>query len=138
MMPSKVEWVEDKRFERDGLCVTVQKLPLRWPRYSIAVGIARDANYVARYMPVRVTGKGKLVLVNPVSQVLTNLMVEAEEYILSELQYLEDLVIEARQSQEQQEIGKDKPRPRVGLSGGPGSGKTARKRVNKLKRQKNP
>ena len=129
----RVDWVDDKRFTKDGLSVQVRKLPLRWPRYSIAVGTLVNENTL-RFIPLRAAGKGKIVL-DRVGAALAALIAEAEDYVWSELQYLEDQRIEERLHDEARELNRDKPRAKVGLSGGPNSGKTARKKANKQQRR---
>lgn len=128
----KVEWVENKRFERDGICVVVNKLPLHRPKFSVAVGRLMEKG-VSKFLPIFSHGRGS-VEIDRVSEIVIHLLREAEEYIQSELQYLEDCNISNNQFYENKEMNKDKPRARVGLSGGPNSGKTARKRENKRKR----
>jgi hypothetical protein len=130
----KVDWIEDRVFERDGIKVVVQKLPLRWPRYSVFVGVDKG-EHVSRFMPLRSSGQGRIT-VDRISNTVAELLLEAEEYVQGELQYLEDTKIERVQDREFTHLMKEKPRGRRGLSGGPGSGKTARKRANRQKRMK--
>jgi len=132
----KAEWFEDKKFERDGLCVAVQKLPLYHPRYSLIMGTPKSGDsgdFVSRFIPIFSKGQG-LIEIKRVSNALAELTLLAEEYILSELQYLEDTRIETNQRYEERDLNKGKPRAQVGIGGGPGSGKTARKRANRAAR----
>lgn len=127
----KVDWIEDKRFERDGLCVVVQKLPLRRARYSCFVGRPMEKG-ISKYLPIFSEGTGSITI-KRVGAIISDLLYEAEEYILGELQYQEDNWIEQRQFHEGKSLNRDKKRTPVGL-GGPNSGKTARKKENRRKR----
>jgi len=128
----KVDWTDDKKFEKDGLCVVVRKLPLRWPRYALIVGVRSEIG-VGRFIPVRAFGKGKIEL-ERVTPTLVELLTEAEDYAQSELQLIEDERIEERQRYETRDMNRGKPRAVVGLSGGPHSGKTAKRRAAKQRR----
>jgi hypothetical protein len=132
----EVQWIVDKQFAADdGLTVQVNKLPLRWPRFSIIVGILRvngDEQSVSRYMPIMSAGRGQgKIVINPIASKLMELLTQAQDYIQSELQRLEDSALENKIAWEEKSLNKDKPRPRVGLSGGPNSGKTAKRREAK-------
>jgi hypothetical protein len=129
----KVDWVEDRKFEREEIFVQVNRLPLRRPRFSLSVGRTMDEDRISRYFPLRSSGQGKIEI-ERISHILSTLLAEAEDYVQSELQYNEDTFQENRQFHEARGMAKDKKRAPVGLSGGPGSGKTARKRANRQKR----
>ncbi len=128
----KVDWVEDKRFEREGLCVVVQKLPLRRVWYSVFVGRPMEKG-ISKYLPIRGEGKGQVVI-ERVSSIISELLAEAEDYIQGELQYQEDCWVENQQHYEHKDMNRGKKKAPVGLSGGQNSGKTARKRENRRKR----
>ena len=128
----RLEWKEDKRFEKDGLCVIVQKLALRRPKYSLYLGKIMEKG-ISRYFPIFSEGKGQIA-VKRVGVPLYDLIAEAEDYIQSELQILEDNWVEDRQFHENRSANRGKRGPQIGLSGGPNSGKTARKKENKRKR----
>lgn len=128
----KVPWVDDRCFERDGLVVQVRKLPLSWPRFSLLIG-RRTEKGISRFLPLW-SERGAQVRIKPTAAVLGALVGEAEDYIRGELQYAEDSYLQRQQARELRELDRDRPRARRGLSGGPGSGKTARKRANRLRR----
>lgn len=128
----RVDWEEDKRFERDGFCVVVQKLPLRKPQYSVFVGRPMEKG-ISRYLPIYSKGQGQIT-VQRVSTTIFDLLEEAEDYIQSECQRQADGWVEEQQYYEQRSMNRGKKKGPVGLSGGPGSGKTARKRESRRKR----
>lgn len=128
----RVEWVLDKSFEKDGITVQVTKLPLHRPRYSVSVGRTMEHG-TSKNMALRSEGKGQIAILR-VSITVYELLGEAEDYVQSELQYAEDQWVETRQFHESKDMNRGKKRSPVGLSGGPGSGKTARKRENRRKR----
>jgi len=128
----RVEWVVDKSFEKDGVTVQVNKLPLRRPRYSVSVGRTMEKG-TSKFMALRSEGKGQISILK-VSGTAYELLCEAEDYVQSELQYAEDQWVETQQHFETKDMNRGKKRAPVGLSGGPNSGKTARKRENRRKR----
>ena len=132
----KSSWVDDRVFERDGIVVQVRKLQIAKPRFDYLVGRRTDRG-ISRFVPCWSEGSGKgAIRVKPTAQLVFSLIEEAEQYVRDELQYIEDCLIERRQSHEQRELNRGRPRPHRGLSGGPGSGKTARKRANRAGRLK--
>jgi len=134
----KVEWIEDRVFERDGIVVVVNKLPLWRPRYSLSVGFRRadrdETDRPGRFFSIWSQGQGK-IKISRMAGVLFELSTEAEDYVSGELQRLEDDRTDQVRAREQRGMDRGKTKPLQGLSGGPGSGKTARKRANKQKRR---
>lgn len=128
----RVEWVVDKSFEKDGITVQVTKLALRRPRYSVSVGRTMEHG-TSKNMALRSEGKGQISILK-VSVTVYELLCEAEDYVQSELQYAEDQWVETQQHFEDRDMNRGKKSAPVGLSGGPNSGKTARKRENRRKR----
>ena len=131
----RVEHIVDKTFEADGIAVQVTKTVPGRPFYSIKVGTMRQGKkdgeaFVAPFLPIRVEGKGKRV-VRKVSGTMCSLVEKAEEYIQSESQILEDAWIKRSIEFGERKDNKDQKKPRPGLSGGPGSGKTQRRREAK-------
>lgn len=126
-------WIKDRVFENNDYVVVVNKLPLRRPKFSISIGVRRGER-LHNFIPIQTTGHGfgKIGVVqfaSPLYQMLT----EAQEYIQSESQRTEDEEIQAKIDREAQQMNKTKPKQIAGLSGGFGSGKTAKRREAKRK-----
>lgn len=131
----KANWEIEKTFEKDGIVVQLSKLPLRWPRFSYTVCArgGKDGDKIMRFMPVFARGKGKIEIERKAAAIHA-LVAEAEEYVRAHLQALEDRKIEKKQFYERKELQRGKPKAKRGLSGGPGSGKTDRRRQRRAKR----
>lgn len=131
----KAEWEHEKTFERNGVVLQLQRLPLRWPRfsYTICVRGGKEGDKIMRFIPVRGQGQGK-IKVESLAATIHDLVAEVEEYVSEQLQKLEDTKIENQQTFEQRTIHRESPRYRPGLSGGPGSGKTDRRRQRRANR----
>lgn len=115
----KKEWVEDRVFEDQGMVVRVLRLSLGRPRFSIEVGArVRDRNnttFVGRRFAVMTSGTGKIQIENRINtEVLSHLIKEAEEYVLTEAQASEDAYIERLQAREQRRQPRQ-PRQHAGL-----------------------
>ena len=132
-MDTTQNWIKDRVFENNDFVVLVSKLPLRRPRFSINIGMRRGEN-LQKFMPIQSTGHGLgKVAVKPFASPLYQMLIEVQDYIQSELQRVEDEELEFKLQKETRQMNKDKPKQTAGLSGGFGSGKTARRREAKRK-----
>ena len=134
-MVDRVERVIDKTFEADDCVVVVQKLPLRKPRYTFFVGRKKDGRYTPYFAACEQVTEGNVVL-NLSSSRISKLIQEALDYIRGELQCWHD---EASASYSAKLASAAKPKNRAhhpGLSGGPGSGKTAKNRARRAAKGK--
>jgi hypothetical protein len=125
----RVEWVDDKTFEKGDLVVQVRKLPLKRPRFSLGMGSKnhQDPSRTNRFVPLFSHGQGTIQITS-VSHDFWELLKDAEDYVQGQLQAAEDAWVANRQTFEQRDIDRGKPKQRAGLSGGANSGKTEKKR----------
>lgn len=86
----------------DGtLGVTITKLPLFRPVYTIQVGTpVKGEKRVTRNLSVRTEGKGKIVLTPVNTEALVALILKAQEWILQDRQTREDEIIHTAQERE--------------------------------------
>lgn len=126
----RAEWEDEETFEKDGIILQLRKLPLRWPRFSYSIGMAGKDGQQLRFISVETTGKEE-VRVDSKADVIAELVARAEEYVRERKQALEDAAATERQDFGGGGGGYHQPR---GLSGGPGSGKTARKKGGSRRR----
>jgi len=87
---SQPVWEVDKLFEKDGRVVTVSRRKMIPNQFSVSIGV-RVGERVMNYFPVYVNRKNGRVTFNSMNMTsITELMTEAEEYILVEAQAEED------------------------------------------------
>jgi hypothetical protein len=126
----RVEWQRDESFSDEGLVVQVNRLPLRRPRFSICISFERDGGHPSRFLPVQSSVElGKVAMTDFADRVHALLQL-AESHIFQQLQACAEQEQADRIAREQSHANRG-PKPVVGLSGGPGSGKTARRREAK-------
>jgi hypothetical protein len=126
----RVEWQQDESFSDEGLVVQVNRLPLRRPRFSISVSFEKDGGHPSRFLPVQSSVElGRVVMTDFADRVHALLQL-AESHIFQQLQACAEQEQADRIAREQSHVNRG-PKPVVGLSGGPGSGKTARRREAK-------
>lgn len=113
----RVEWVEDRKFRRNGMVVTVWKLPLRYPQYRFDIGCeGKDEGKTYRSFLVKFEGRGKLAMqCNFDLDTLGALVAEAKGYITGEAQALEDARVERQTQYEERGANKDRPKQVMGL-----------------------
>jgi hypothetical protein len=126
----QVQWSEDEVFSQDGVTVRVNCLPLRKPQFSVSVTFEVGGRNPSRFLPVRSDVKLGKVVLQEVSTVLHSLMQQAEFHIWEKTQAAVDEQTVARIERERSQLERG-PKPVKGLSGGAGSGKTARRREAK-------
>lgn len=126
----RVEWETDETFRDEDIIVQVNCLPLRRPRFSISISFERDGGHPSRYIPVKSSvDLGKVQMTDFADRVHALLQL-AESHVFQRLQAASEAELAAKISREQRQANRG-PKPVVGLSGGPGSGKTARRREAK-------
>ncbi len=130
----RVEWKIDKIIKDGELAVQINRKPIRPPQFSYTVGVLRTdkdgREIISRYIPIKCFGRGK-ISVEGRADLIYKLAHEAEEYIQSERQIAEDRWIDASIEFGERKDNKGRPAPTWGLSGGPGSGKTQKRREAK-------
>lgn len=81
---------QEQNGKMEGLAVRVQKLPLRFPRYSLEVGRVRDGKF-QRYISPQVRVESGQVNLTPLNlEALNRLIAEAEHFIYTQMQTTED------------------------------------------------
>jgi hypothetical protein len=108
------DWVPDKTFENDEFAVQVNKLPLRWPRFSLTINAKGKDGKLTRFLAVRANGQGK-VAVQPFADSIASLLRDVEGYVEKQLQAVEDSSITMKQDREFKNISKDHPKQQKGL-----------------------
>ena len=125
----RLDWTLDVAFFDEEISVSVNKLPLRRPRFSVSVSCDRGER-PSRFLPVQSSiDLGKATMTSFADRV-HKLLQLAETHIAETLQAVADEEIEQKLDRELRQVNRG-PKPVVGLSGGPGSGKTARRREAK-------
>jgi len=92
MEQQRVEWEKAKEFRQGDVAVNVIRLPLRFPRYSIEVGAAyvdQGQPKMGRRISVQTEGRGAEVALKSKVDILTNLVKEAEAWILEQVKTAE-------------------------------------------------
>lgn len=104
----RIEWVQDKIFQKDGskLAVIVKKLPFHRPKYSLEIGTMIEGRLM-KFVNVESHGMGRIEI-NSVKHILVELITSAEEYILSESQKAEDITIAWKIEREQAALNQGK------------------------------
>ena len=110
----KVEWISDKEFKNECFIVRVNKLPIRNAKYSISISYLTDKDRESRFIPMKSSGQGKIVLDSPMDK-LFQLISQAESYIETELQRLEDYRIEQLEGREKRDLDRGKPKQKRGI-----------------------
>jgi hypothetical protein len=81
----EVQWMDDKTFERAGVVVTVRKLPVARPKWSIEISTRTPRGDKGRFIPVHLHKEdGHLVVEEVDTDTMVDLVEEAEDYILQE------------------------------------------------------
>jgi hypothetical protein len=113
----RVEWVEDRKFRRNSVVVTVWKLPLRYPQFRFDIGcVGKEEGRTFRSFLVKFEGRGKLTMqcsFDPND--LAAAVAEAQGYMTGEAQAAEDSRVERQVQYEERGLNKDKPKPVMGL-----------------------
>lgn len=113
----RVEWAKDREFKRNGMVVTVWKLPLRYPQFRFDVGCeGKEEGKIYRGFLVKFEGRGKLKMqcsFDP--DALVALVAEAQSYMTGEAQAAEDARVERQAQYEERGLNKDKPKAVMGL-----------------------
>jgi hypothetical protein len=110
----RVDWVRDREFKRDGMVLTVWKLPLRRPQFRFDIGAEGYDNRTFRSFNVKFEGKGKVTMKCSFNlEALKALEFEAKEYMLGVAQEAEDDHIESMVRREDR--GKPKVQAQMGL-----------------------
>lgn len=107
----RVDWIHARTFRDKDLVVHVNKLPLRYPKYSIVIAVDKKERE-SKFLPISKVGQG--MISTDVSRIM-NLLSEADEFIRSEMQAQEDQVIADRLEREQRDLDRGKPKPKMGL-----------------------
>lgn len=117
MKPPKVDWEEAKRLENEDFVVRVNRLPLRFPRFSVSISGKTGDGRDSRFVPVRWEGQGQITVL-PIVGKLIPLIEQAQAFIQVELQVAEDRKIDDMQDREthrDQQAERFGPQKRPGL-----------------------
>jgi hypothetical protein len=112
----EVQWETAKEFEAGGIVVSVSCLPLKFPRYSIALGMRTSSGKVGRHFPVFVEGQGKLTAKRIDMELISRLVRDAEEWVLGQCQRCEDEFLAYQSMREQEQVDREKgPAKKAGI-----------------------
>lgn len=114
-------WAPAKSFEKDGVCVRVERKEVAGKTHFRAkVGRLDTNNNFVFYIPFMMSGLGK-VSITRVNEVVQSLLKTAEDWAHNEAQYAEDRFIETKTVQETKQVNQGKQTTRH-------TGKTQRNR----------
>jgi hypothetical protein len=102
----KKEWEVIKSFQADGtnLFVEVSKLPTYNPKYTLRFGFLREDGSVTPYLPLAMTGQGKITEQGDIVAALLQLVESARGAALHDCQRWEDEKIERQQRKESRSL----------------------------------
>lgn len=118
----KPTWSVDKTIKGTYISVEVQKSDHRRPRYSLSYGESlNDRGRLRPFITMRSFGKGRISLERSIAEDLRTVTMEAEEYVVQQLQAAEDAWVASLEGREKK-FDKKGPVVRV-------TGKTERNRA---------
>ena len=105
----RVEWTQAASFEKEGVVVLVNVLPLPRPKFSMEFRFQNPSGRTDRHIPIVAEGTGTVHITSPSSDVLAFLAQQARTFVQKAAQGAEDARIEALQAREQKQIAREKP-----------------------------
>ena len=126
----RVAWYEGAVYSSNGTTVRVNVLPLRVPQFSVTLSYETEGKNPSRFLRVNCRYNLGQVTVDPFDETVHGLMQQAFMFISEKAQEAADLHMASRIEREKSQLERG-PKPVKGLSGGAGSGKTAKRREAK-------
>jgi len=126
----RTEWYEGAVYSSNGTTVRVNVLPLRIPQFSVTLSYEVEGKNPSRFLRVNCRYNLGKVTVDPFDETVHGLMQQAFMFIAEKSQEAADSHMVTRIEREKSQLERG-PKPVKGLSGGAGSGKTAKRREAK-------
>jgi len=108
----KIAWSVVKEFEENGIVVEVSVSDTRTPRYNARV-VRRNERGAIPFLQLRTEGQGKVRIVS-IAKTVEKLLSEAEQFVESEVQKIEDAYIDQRIERESRQVEREGKKRRPG------------------------